>query len=217
MNFRVQVLDRSGAFRTRSARLGTARDGCSVRKALDSTRKGHLYVVDGQWGIVQVFDREGRLLYYFGGRGTGPGKFQLPTGLQIDNQDRIYVVDSFNRRVQVFHYYGVAQADGEETAMKTATVAVACATILLIVLCAGVLRKAPQVERPTCSACTTLRRRAALRSIRRAVWVARSATLRTVGWAALLRCGTRSTRRRRTLPTPARLITNKATRSRRWA
>jgi len=34
--------------------------------------------------------------------------FQLPAGLQIDNQDRIYVVDSFNRRVQVFHYYGVA-------------------------------------------------------------------------------------------------------------
>ena len=43
-------------------------------------------------------------------RGPGLGEFQLPTGLQIDNHDRIYVVDSFNRRVQVFHYYGVTQA-----------------------------------------------------------------------------------------------------------
>jgi len=35
--------------------------------------------------------------------------------LQIDEHDRIYVVDSFNRRVQVFHYYGLAQAaDGRQ-------------------------------------------------------------------------------------------------------
>jgi len=60
---------------------------------------------------VQVFDAQGQLLYYFGGKGTGAEQFQLPTGLQIDSHDRIYVVDSFNRRVQVFHYYGVAQAD----------------------------------------------------------------------------------------------------------
>jgi hypothetical protein len=44
--------------------------------------------------------------------GTGPGAFQLPTGIRIDANDRIYVVDSFNRRVQVYHYYGVAQAAG---------------------------------------------------------------------------------------------------------
>jgi hypothetical protein len=59
--------------------------------------------------MVQVFDQEGRLLYYFGQRGTGAGEFQLPTGLVIDHKDRIYVVDSFNRRVQVFQYYALAQ------------------------------------------------------------------------------------------------------------
>jgi len=32
----------------------------------------------------------------------GAGEFQLPTGLQIDNQDRIYIVDSFNRRFRYF-------------------------------------------------------------------------------------------------------------------
>jgi DNA-binding beta-propeller fold protein YncE len=62
---------------------------------------------------VQVFDNQGRLLYYFGDKGTGLGQFQLPAGLHIDSSDRIYVVDSFNRRVQVFHYYGQGkQADG---------------------------------------------------------------------------------------------------------
>jgi len=55
---------------------------------------------------VQVFNRQGQLLYYFGGRGANAGQFQLPAGLFIDQNDRIYVVDSFNRRVQIFRYYG---------------------------------------------------------------------------------------------------------------
>jgi hypothetical protein len=33
----------------------------------------------------------------------------LPTGLFIDHDDRVFVVDSFNRRVQVFHYHGLAK------------------------------------------------------------------------------------------------------------
>ena len=39
--------------------------------------EGDLYVVDGLWGLVQVFDREGRLLYYFGQRGTAPGRVRI--------------------------------------------------------------------------------------------------------------------------------------------
>jgi hypothetical protein len=64
------------------------------------------------WSVVQVFNREGQLLYFFGQLGTAPGDFQLPTGLRIDDQDRIYVVDSFNKRVQVYHYFGAASAAG---------------------------------------------------------------------------------------------------------
>jgi hypothetical protein len=65
--------------------------------------------VDGLSGVVQVYDREGRLLYSFGGRGQGLGEFQLPMGLFIDRHDRIFVVDSFNRRVQVYRYYGLSK------------------------------------------------------------------------------------------------------------
>jgi sugar lactone lactonase YvrE len=79
--------------------------------AFDS--EGDLYVVDGLWGVVQAFNRQGQLLYTFGNRGTALGEFQLPTGLFIDHSDRIYVVDSFNRRVQIFHFYGLGkQAKG---------------------------------------------------------------------------------------------------------
>ncbi len=112
MNFRVQVLSRSGAFHYAIGQIGDSAGTMFRPKGIGFDSEGHLYVVDGLWGVVQVFDRQGRLLYYFGKRGTGLGDFQLPTGLQIDSNDRIYVVDSFNHRVEVFHYYSAGKAAG---------------------------------------------------------------------------------------------------------
>jgi len=107
MNFRVQVLDRSGGFRYA---IGSIGEGHGKGIGVDS--EGHLYVVEGLSGLVQVFDRQGNLLYYFGQRGTGLGEFQLPTGLFIDLNDRVFVVDSYNHRVQVFHYFGLTKQAG---------------------------------------------------------------------------------------------------------
>jgi len=109
MNFRVQFLDRSGAFQSAFGRVGDTAGTMYRPKGIAVDSEGHLYIVDGLWGIVQVFDRQGRLLYYFGGRGTASGEFQLPAGLFIDHDDRIFVVDSYNRRVQVFRYYGLSK------------------------------------------------------------------------------------------------------------
>jgi DNA-binding beta-propeller fold protein YncE len=99
MNFRVQVLSRSGEFHYA---IGTPDNyGAMFRPkgiAFDSEKS--LYVVDTLWSVVQAFNHEGRLLYYFG----GAGDFNRPSGLFIDRDDRIYVVDSYNHRVQVFHY-----------------------------------------------------------------------------------------------------------------
>jgi hypothetical protein len=108
----VQVLDRSGSFHYAIGKLGDSAGSMFRPKGISFDSEGHLYVVDGLWGVVQVFDRQAHLLYYFGKRGTGLGDFQLPTGLQIDNNDRIYVVDSFNHRIEVFHYYAAAKPGG---------------------------------------------------------------------------------------------------------
>jgi DNA-binding beta-propeller fold protein YncE len=109
MNFRVQVLDKSGQFQYAVGKIGDESGTMFRPKGVGYDSEGDLYVVDGLWGVVQVFDRQGELLYTFGERGTAPGEFQLPAGLFIDRDDRIFVVDSFNRRVQVFHYYGLAK------------------------------------------------------------------------------------------------------------
>ena len=107
MNFRVQVLDRSGPFRYAIGKLGDSTGAMFRPKGIAVDSEGDLYVVDGLWGVVQVFNRQGDLLYYFGKKGAHAGEFQLPAGLFIDHDDRIFVVDSFNRRIQVFHYFGL--------------------------------------------------------------------------------------------------------------
>lgn len=112
MNFRIQIFDRSGAFRGAVGKINDEAGGLFRPKGISVDSEGHLYVVDGQWGVVQVFDRKGQLLYYFGATGNDLGKFQLPAGLYIDSGDRISVVDSLNRRVQVFHYIAAQNSGG---------------------------------------------------------------------------------------------------------
>jgi hypothetical protein len=62
---------------------------------------------------VQVFNREGQLLYYFGQQGTGFGDFLMPAGIFIDGKDRVFVVDSYNRAVKVFQYVPLAKSAQE--------------------------------------------------------------------------------------------------------
>ena len=66
--------------------------------------EGHIYVVDAAFNNFQIFDEEGKLLLWVGNPGSRPGEFYLPSGMYIDREDRIYVTDTFNRRVQVFQY-----------------------------------------------------------------------------------------------------------------
>lgn len=107
MNFRVQVLDRSGQFLYGIGAVGEVSGTMYRPKGVAVDSEGTVYVVDGIFDTVQAFSRKGELLYYFGKTGSGPAEFQLPTGLFIDPSDRIYVVDSFNHRVEVFKYSGV--------------------------------------------------------------------------------------------------------------
>ena len=45
----------------------------------------------------------------FGEEGSGPGEFWLPAGIHVDSSGRIWIADSYNRRVQVFKVVGASQ------------------------------------------------------------------------------------------------------------
>jgi len=114
MNFRIQIFNRSGAFQGAIGAPGQTDLGIFRPKALAIDSEDHIYLVEGQWGLVQVFNREGQLLYHFG-NGTGFGNFRLPSGLFIDRTDHIYLVDSYNRRVQIFQYFGLKEQASNRT------------------------------------------------------------------------------------------------------
>ena len=103
MNFRIQLFDRDGNFQAQIGTSGDPAGGIYRPKGIGIDSENHIYVVDSELGMVQVFDREGRRLYRFG-NGTNFGQFLLPAGLFIDRSDRVFLVDSYNRRVQVFQY-----------------------------------------------------------------------------------------------------------------
>lgn len=61
------------------------------------------YIVDTRKHKVMVFDsRDGRFLFEFGGRGVEDGQFNWPTNIFLDKDGKLYVMDTFNFRVQIF-------------------------------------------------------------------------------------------------------------------
>jgi sugar lactone lactonase YvrE len=75
-------------------------------------RNGDVFVVQGHTpgdrGDARVlkFDKDGKFLTSWGGKGAGPGQFQVAHGIAIDAQDRLWVADRENQRLQVFDQNG---------------------------------------------------------------------------------------------------------------
>ena len=64
---------------------------------------GSFYVSDGYRNTrVVKFTADGRYDLEWGGKGAGPGQFNLPHGVAVDAQGRVIVCDRTNSRLQVF-------------------------------------------------------------------------------------------------------------------
>lgn len=64
---------------------------------------GEIYVSDGYGNsLVHRFSADGRLLLSWGEPGSGVGQFNLPHSVLVDRQERVYVADRENHRIQVF-------------------------------------------------------------------------------------------------------------------
>jgi DNA-binding beta-propeller fold protein YncE len=101
-NSRVQILDPKGHLQREiplanvDNRAGLAVDG-----------EGKIYVTDPEIEHIQVFDYDGHLLSSFGAPGANAGQFNWISGAWVDSGHCLYVVDSQNKRVQLFETSGV--------------------------------------------------------------------------------------------------------------
>jgi len=69
--------------------------------AFDSA--GNIYISDGYINSrIAKYDKEGNWVKSWGEHGSMPGQFNLPHAIAVDLNDRVYVGDRSNRRIQVF-------------------------------------------------------------------------------------------------------------------
>lgn len=109
MNARVQVLDKEGRFIRKFGERGDKPYDFQLIKGVAVSSDDNIYVTDARTDKILVFDKTGEPLTQIGGKASvaenmrlNPGGFLLPQDIFIDKNDTIYVVDSMNKRFQVF-------------------------------------------------------------------------------------------------------------------
>lgn len=83
------------------------------------TSQGEILIADGYGNNrIAKYSPEGKFLGQWGGgpedTGVGPGEFHLPHAVVVDSNDRVYVLDRENRRIQILDTDGnyIGQLDG---------------------------------------------------------------------------------------------------------
>ena len=100
----ITVFDPSGK-KIRSFTDPSLERPCGI--AIDRERK-RVYVADSVHTLskqhtVKIFSLDGKLIGKIGGqKGDGPGYFNVPTYVSVDNDGDVYVTDTMNCRVQAF-------------------------------------------------------------------------------------------------------------------
>ena len=113
-NFRVQIFDRNGKYLQSFGAVGKQLGNFARPKEAATDREGNVYVADAAFGNFQIFNPDGELLMFIGDRSEldGPAKYMLPSGINVDEDGRIYFVDQWFRKIDIFRPYAMKPEDG---------------------------------------------------------------------------------------------------------
>ena len=102
---RVNFYSDSGKLLYQWGTPGTNAGQLGLPRSVAITHHGEIYLSEyGHVERVQKFSLDGKtLLARFGTAGAGPGEFNRAEGLGLDAQERLYVADSCNHRIQIFN------------------------------------------------------------------------------------------------------------------
>ena len=105
LNARIHVFDQDGKPLRHFGERGDKEWQFEGPRDLAFTSDGKLIVATARKSGFAIYDQDGTLLLFLGGKaGTDPLGFTLPTGIWVDQNDRIYITDSLNRSLTVWQY-----------------------------------------------------------------------------------------------------------------
>ena len=82
---------------------GVGRGQLTSPTGVITDKNGFIIVLERGNCRVSVFNKDGVFVHCFGSSGSGQGQFSSPCGtLAISNDDKIYVTDCVNNRIQIF-------------------------------------------------------------------------------------------------------------------
>lgn len=69
---------------------------------------GDIFVSDGESTNTRIvrYSKNGKLIKFWGTKGSGPGELNVPHSISMDSKGRLYVADRANNRVQIFDQDG---------------------------------------------------------------------------------------------------------------
>jgi DNA-binding beta-propeller fold protein YncE len=82
----------------------TSQDAFNGMADLAVAKNGDIFIADGEGPNTRIvkYSKEGKFIKWWGGKGTGPGQFDMPHSIAIDSKGRVYVADRSNNRIQIF-------------------------------------------------------------------------------------------------------------------
>ena len=93
--------------------IGNQGDFKSIGGIAVNDETQHVYVADQLSNCVKKFKLGGQFVTEIGRKGIACGEFRSPCGLHVSGTESLYVCDSNNHRIQVFHHDKFAYAFGQ--------------------------------------------------------------------------------------------------------
>jgi DNA-binding beta-propeller fold protein YncE len=103
---RILVLDEQGNTLRTFGEFGSAEGYVSFPVAAATTPDGMILILDRMRHKILAFDQDCRFVSEFGSMGSASGQFYHPVAMAADAENRVYVAQGFQGRVQVFRYAG---------------------------------------------------------------------------------------------------------------